>query len=118
MLNIYYLIKSYTAEHLKAALLRCLNRWGLDTTIRPVFFVTNNGRDIVKAIELHENWHHIPCYAHCLQLAVTIAMKKYAEFYNLRKECREIVRFFSRSTSPKDKLLEIQRTTNPEKELL
>ncbi|KOX70241.1 hypothetical protein WN51_05519 [Melipona quadrifasciata] len=90
----------------------------MDAIIRPAFYITDNGRNIVKAIELHENWRHIPCYAHCLQLAVKVAIKACPEFYNLRKKCREIVGFFTRLTSSKEKFIQIHRTINPEKQPL
>ena len=120
MLNLNHIRKSHTAEHLKTMLLTCLSTWRLNTSTitKPAFFITDNGRNIVKAIESHENWSLIPCYAHCLQLAVKSAMKKCANYFDLRKKCREIFEFFSRSTSCREKFLEIQRTNNPEEEPL
>ncbi|XP_076281274.1 E3 SUMO-protein ligase ZBED1-like isoform X2 [Lasioglossum baleicum] len=122
MLNLTELTESHTAEHLETVLLTSLRTWELNsnsnTLNKPLFFVTDNGHNIVKAIDSQENWKRIPCYAHCLELAVKSAMKQSTEYTGLRKKCEELVGFFSRSTSITEKFLHIQSTDNPHEEPL
>ncbi|KOX73568.1 hypothetical protein WN51_01387, partial [Melipona quadrifasciata] len=51
----------------------------------------------------------VPCFAHCLQLAVKQGLKKFELYNHVRRKCKKMVTFFSRSTTAKNKLITAQK---------
>lgn len=109
MLNLYRLRKSHTAENIKDVISICLNTWNISYTNTPIFFVTDNARNMVRAISLCKDWSRIPCFAHSLQLVVKMALKKFSLYAILRQQCKDIVNFFAKSTSARERFKEVQR---------
>lgn len=108
-----FVSESHTAENLHGCIEDALQEWNLTNEYRPIFIVSDNAPNMVKAIGLNENWERIPCFAHTLQLAIKDALKDTVGFGNIRKKCRSLVGFFSRSSTAHAKLDEMQVSINP-----
>lgn len=107
---------SHTGQNLYELLRSLLEEWNLLTAGKNIFFVTDNGRNIVKAIEIGEcedNWQRISCFAHTLQLCIGDAKKSCKNFKILVKKCRSIVGYFARYSVARAKLKRIQKLLNP-----
>jgi hypothetical protein len=64
--------KKHTAANLADMLLQVGREWKIDYKI--VGIVTDNAANSVSAVHLRK-WHHIPCYAHTLDLIVQTSIK-------------------------------------------
>lgn len=82
---------------------RVTDEW--DLTQKVNFAISDNARNIVRAIETELEWKHYGCYAHSLNLIVTTALKPVEEFI---EKIKNIVAHFKRSTSATDMLLSYQ----------
>ncbi|XP_053994525.1 E3 SUMO-protein ligase ZBED1-like [Hylaeus volcanicus] len=111
MLSLEHVPEKHTFKYLQSMILNCLQSWHFDVT-KYAFFTTDNGRNIAKAINTYSNWTRIPCFGHCLQLAIRSAMRNFTKYTELRKKCRAIVTFFSKSTTAKEKLVTVQKRIN------
>ena len=76
MLNLKHLPKKHTYKYIQNAILHCLQLWDIHTET-PAFITTDNGRNIVKAIDNYNKWSRVPCFSHCLQLAVKQGLENF-----------------------------------------
>lgn len=68
--------------------------------------MSDNAANITSAIGMNQNWHHIPCLAHILNL---IAQSGLGEIKNVHKKVKTIVEYFKRSTKANLKLKNTQK---------
>lgn len=97
------LTDSHTSEYICEKLNECLTRWNVDkATI--VAAITDNGANIVKAIDLLIGKRkHLPCCVHTLNLvAQTICQDKDISFKI--NNVKEIVKYFKQSVKAADRL--------------
>ena len=102
---------------------KLLSTWNIAD--KEIYFVTDNGRNIVKAINLEPSWTRVPCFAHTLQLVVDDVFPKKTqktnenpeteetEFGRLRKKCRSIAGYFSHSEDARKQLIHAQKDHDP-----
>ncbi|XP_043262245.1 E3 SUMO-protein ligase ZBED1-like [Colletes gigas] len=109
ILNLEHVPEKHTHKYIQSTIFNSLQTWSIDIE-KPAFFTTDNGRNIAKAINTYEKWTRIPCFGHCLQLVIKSAMKNYKEYEELRKRCRSIVTFFAKSTTAREKFMNVQKT--------
>lgn len=95
--------ESHTSSNLARELKRVTDEWNLTQKVN--FSISDNARNIVKAIETELEWKHYGCYAHSLNLIVTAALKPVE---GLIDKIKNIVAHFKRSTSATDMLLSYQ----------
>ena len=72
---------------------------------------TDNGSNIVCALNQHLKWPILPCFGHNLHLAVTNAVKNDARVMRALGVCRKLITTFSHSWKKCD-LTECQETLN------
>lgn len=65
--------ESHTSSNLIKELKRVTDESNLTQKVN--FAISDNARNIVKAIESELGWKHYGCYAHSLNLIVTAALK-------------------------------------------
>lgn len=63
----------HTAENLSNLLINGVATWGISNKISGI--ITDNAANIVAAVRL-TNWHHFPCFAHTINLAVQHSLKR------------------------------------------
>lgn len=99
---------SHTAEFIAKEITSVLTDWGMKD--QPVFFVTDSGANVKKAMSLLRNVTWRACFAHTLHLVVNsgIASKQVTDLPKLLAESRKIVGHFKRSTLASNKLLKTQ----------
>ena len=114
MLNFQHLPTTHTHRHIQDIPVNSLTTWGINTE-KQAFFTSDNGANVVKAINTRGNWTRIPCFAHCLQLAIKTGLKKYKQYEEIRKKCRAIVAFFARSTFARETFVQVQKSNDPDK---
>ncbi|XP_076284838.1 E3 SUMO-protein ligase ZBED1-like [Lasioglossum baleicum] len=113
MLNLHYLPKSHTSIYIQKTLVNLLSSWGINSMDKEIVFTTDNGRNLVKAIKLNKKWSRMPCFAHCLQLAIKCTLQKLPQYNDIRKKCRAIATYFSRSSTARQKFMETQKLLEP-----
>ena len=67
-LNISPLSESHTGKTINKLLQKLIAFWKLDDM--EIYFITDNGRNVVKAINLEPSWTRVACFAHTLQLVI------------------------------------------------
>ncbi|KAE8575740.1 hypothetical protein XENTR_v10003928 [Xenopus tropicalis] len=95
----------HTGELLAAGLQEALDSWGLSEH-RLVAITTDNGANIIKAIELH-NWTRFQCFGHRLHLAIETAMKD-DRIQRAVGVCKKIVAAFSYSWKKRREMAKVQ----------
>ena len=65
-----YFEESHTTDNLHDSIEDAFLEWNLHDENRPVFIITDNAPEIVKAVTMNNKWKRIPCFAHTLQLAI------------------------------------------------
>ena len=88
-------MESHTSGNLRQHLSDMIRSWNLDTLNMDIIFTTDNGRNIVKAIELEPGWERIPCFNHTLQLAIR-DVEKEIHYEQIASKVRKLVGFFKR----------------------
>lgn len=109
-------IKSPTPGSIKDVILTCLTSWKLYDDKKPLIFVTNNGRNIIKMIEMCQMWTWIPCFAHTLQMTIKATLKSISLYADTSKKWR-IMGSFVKSTSARKKFKQIQISMSPNNRL-
>lgn len=97
----------HTAVNLREILEGSIVEWGLEA--KPVFFVTDNGANIRKAVTDMAEKMALPCFAHTLQLCLDPAMTSIAD---LREKCRNLATYIRRNKNPRKKLRKYQKKHN------
>lgn len=95
--------ETHTSANLAKELKRVTDEWDLTNKVN--FAISDNARNIVKAIETELGWKHYGCYAHSLNLIVSGALRPLEE---LIENIKKIVAHFKRSTNATDMLLGYQ----------
>ncbi|XP_025423650.1 zinc finger BED domain-containing protein 1-like [Sipha flava] len=81
-----------------------LGYWNITEKVKVA--VSDNAANITSAIVMNQNWRHIPCLAHTLNL---IAQSGLSEMQNVHKKVKNIVEYFKRSTKANLKLKNAQK---------
>ncbi|CAK1599508.1 unnamed protein product [Parnassius mnemosyne] len=95
--------ESHTSANLTKALKNVTDEWNLTKKVN--FAISDNARNIVKAIETDLGWKHYGCFAHSLNLIVQSALRPIEQ---LVENIKKIVAHFKRSTTATDMLLGYQ----------
>lgn len=102
-----YFPDDHTGENIALGLREALAAWDLCEE-RQVAITTDNGTNIVKAVELNR-WTKIQCFGHRLHLAIENALKDNAQCINRATGiCRKIVGHLSHSWKKRVPLREAQ----------
>ncbi|CAG4999775.1 unnamed protein product [Parnassius apollo] len=97
---------SHTAQNLGMFIAEEVKKWGLQNKV--ICVVTDNAPNIVAAVR-NNNWRHIPCFAHSLNLVLGDGMKIiHAELSKIK----DIVAYFKRSSKALAKLSVMQNQLN------
>lgn len=80
--------ESHTSVNLAKELKRVTDEWNITSKVN--FAISDNARNIVKAIDTELGWKHYGCYAHSLNLTVAAALKPMEE---LIENVKKIVSF-------------------------
>lgn len=97
-------MESDTAVNLSLFLNNCFKNWNITEKVKVA--VSDNAANITSAIGTNQNWRHIPCLAHTLNL---IAQSRLGEIKNVHKKVKSIVEYFKRSTKANLKLKNAQK---------
>ena len=109
-----YFEESQTVGNLHDSIEDTSLEWNLHDENRPVFIITDNAPNIVKAVTMNNKWERIPCFAHTLQFAIKDAVSDAVGSDRMRMKCRSLVGFFARSSAAHAKLDEMQATFDTE----
>ncbi|CAK1589916.1 unnamed protein product [Parnassius mnemosyne] len=93
----------HTSENLALELKRITDNW--EITDKIVAAISDNAYNIKAAIRLN-NWKHIPCFAHTLNLIVQSALK---EIKDITTKIKQIVELFRRSPLASERLKNMQK---------
>lgn len=96
----------HSAENIAEELTRIFKQW--DILDKVYCIVTDNGANIVAAVNKHMRAKHLPCFAHTLNLVVQDAIKNTNEIKNVQEKIKRLVSFFHHSVKAMDKLREMQ----------
>lgn len=113
MLNLHHVKQSHTAQNIKNISRECLSTWKFYYANRPLIFVTDSGGNIVNPISMCKEQKHIPYFAHSIQLVIKSSLKKFPLYEIIKTKCRKIVGFFAKSTTSRQKCIEIQLSVSP-----
>lgn len=102
---------AHTAENLAAELTRITTEWNISNKVACV--VTDGCSNVVAAIRLN-NWNHLHCFAHLVNLIVSDSVNAEPSVLSLQKKCQDIVSYFHKSSKATDKLTSIQNRLNIE----
>ena len=108
-LQTLYLPQEHTGENIVDALLGTLESWNLDPT-KQTCITTDNGSNMISAVNNHLNWTNLSCFGHNLNLAIENSLKNDTRITRALGVCRRLVSTFSHSWSKK--LTEAQRELN------
>lgn len=92
-----------TASNLGAFLFQECKRWEIEQKITAA--VTDNAPNIVAAVKCN-NWRHVPCFAHTLNLIVKAGLKPIDPIVD---KVKGVVQFFKKSPHSLNKLHETQK---------
>ena len=110
----HYFEENHTAGNLHDSIEDAFLEWNLRDKNRPVFIITDNAPNIVKAVTMNNKSERIPCFAHTLQSVIKDAVSDTVGSDRMRKKCRCLVGFFARNSAAHAKLDEMQATFEPE----
>ncbi|XP_025411120.1 zinc finger BED domain-containing protein 1-like [Sipha flava] len=96
LLGCFNVVESHTAVNLSLFLNNCFKDWNITEKVKVA--VSDNAANITSAIVMNQNWRHIPCLAHTLNL---IAQSGLGEIKRVHKKVKNIVEYFKRSTKAK-----------------
>ncbi|XP_040294327.1 E3 SUMO-protein ligase ZBED1-like [Bufo bufo] len=108
-LDTFYMPEAHTAANLAVAIKNVLSQWEIPQD-KVTAFTTDNGSNIVKALR-EMSQKRIPCFGHCLHLAVMASLDDDRCQAVIRK-CRLIVSSFSSSWKLQLRLCEKQTEQN------
>lgn len=93
----------HTADNLAQELMRIVDNWAI--THKVVAATSDNANNIKAAIKIN-NWKHIPCFAHLLNLIVQSALR---EIKATTSKIKHIVELFRRSPLASERLKSMQK---------
>lgn len=92
-----------TSEELANFLMGITKKWSIENKISAV--VTDNAPNIVNAIKLN-NWRHVPCFAHVLNIGIQHALN---HIKPIMTKIKNIVEFFKQISSALNKFQNVQK---------
>ena len=98
--------EDHTGENISDVLKGCLASWKL-TEDKQVCLTTDNGANIVCAADIL-GWPRLPCFGHCLNLAVTKSLDSDTRVKRALGVARKIVSAFSMSWKKRQDLAKAQ----------
>lgn len=104
LLGCFNVVESHTAVNLSLFLNNSFKEWNITEKVKVA--VSDNAANITSAIGMNQNWRHIPCLAHTLNL---IAQSGLGEIKNVHKKVKTVVEYFKRSTKANLKLKNAQK---------
>ncbi|XP_022162105.1 zinc finger BED domain-containing protein 1-like [Myzus persicae] len=104
LLGCFNVVESHTAVNLSLFLNDCFKEWNITEKVKVA--VSDNAANITSAIGMNQNWRHIPCLAHTLNL---IAQSGLGEIKHVHKKVKTIVEYFKQSTKANLKLKNTQK---------
>jgi zinc finger BED domain-containing protein 1 (E3 SUMO-protein ligase ZBED1) len=107
-LETFYMPEDHDGPNLSENLLRVMEDWGIKEKVCGI--TTDNGSNIVRAARLL-GMIRIPCFGHCLHLAVLSALNE-PKIQKLLGKCRKITSTFSSSWKRQLKLTKKQTELN------
>ena len=106
VLETFFLPEDHTGDNIANALRGTLESWKLGED-KQVGITTDNGSNIIKATD-NLKWRRLPCFGHCLNLAVTNTIKHNDRVCRALAVARKIVSSFSMSWKKRRDLAKIQ----------
>lgn len=110
VLESFFLPEDHTGDNIADALTGTLESWNLATK-NQVCITTDNGANVIKAAETLK-WLRLPCFGHCLNLAVTNTLKHNSRVSRGLAVGRKIVSAFSMSWKKRRDMTGIQLEKN------
>lgn len=110
-LQTLYLPQEHTGENISEALTETLESWNLDPK-KQVCITTDNGSNMINAVNTHLNWTRLSCFGHNLNLAVENSFKNETRVSRAVGVCRKLVSTFSHSWNKKQSLTQAQQELN------
>lgn len=105
--GVFKLTQAHTAAHISEVLVNSLAEFSINKE-NIIAVVTDNGANIVKAIhDIFGKNHHIPCFAHTLNLVCDTSLNT-PEVSDVIGKCRDIVVWFKRRVKANDNLNHLQ----------
>ena len=101
VLNTTRLTTTHTSENLAAALKGITDHWGITAKVHCC--ISDSANNIKRAIRLNQ-WNHLPCLAHTINLIVAGAISHDEELVILVDHVKKIVGFFHHSSKAMDTL--------------
>lgn len=101
-----FLPVDHTGENIAEAIRSVNDTWNLSRE-KLVCMTTDNGTNVIKASEVL-NYQRLPCFGHCLNLAVTNTLKEDARVTRALGVARKIVSSFSMSWKKRRDLTKLQ----------
>ena len=99
--------KHHTADNLCEVMTETLTQWKLEMD-QQVCITTDNGSNITCAATSRLRWMRLPCFSHCLHLAVVNSTKDDSRVQRTVSLCRKLVSTFSHSWKKKRDLNKTQ----------
>ena len=116
VLNTTRLTDSHTSENLAEVLMRITDHWEITDKVHCC--VSDSAANIKRAIHLNQ-WNHLPCLAHTINLIVAAAIHHDEELVSLLDRVKKVVSFFHHSTKAMDTLcLNQTRLDLPDRKLV
>uniref|UniRef100_A0A1X7V732 DUF659 domain-containing protein n=1 Tax=Amphimedon queenslandica TaxID=400682 RepID=A0A1X7V732_AMPQE len=110
-LQALYLPADHTDSNIPDALLSTQENCRLDQ-LKQACITTDNGANIVCALNRHLHWPHLPCFGHNLHLAVSNSIKSDERVKRALGICRKIAAACSYHWKKKHQLAEAQQSMN------
>lgn len=106
VLSTHEIISDHSGLNISEAIKSILDKWEINEKV--VTVVTDNAKNMKKAVINDLKITHHPCVAHTLNLLVQDAIKDNAKLNELLTKCRAIITYFKQSTKAVYKLREVQ----------
>ena len=99
--------EAHTARNIKTELEDIMSSWDIKDKVFAI--VTDNASNMVAAVGLMDI-HHIPCFAHTLNLVVIDSLKELTGFSATRKKVKAIATYFHMSVKASEELCNAQKS--------
>ncbi|KAL7290603.1 hypothetical protein TKK_0015365 [Trichogramma kaykai] len=101
---------AHTGDNIHEHLINILTEWGIDFYGRDrVIWVTDNGKNIKKAVSKEPEWSRLSYFAHTLQLCVNDCKSSIPTLSTLIEQCSSVVGHFARSSKSSETFDDYQR---------
>ncbi|KAL7292600.1 hypothetical protein TKK_0013731 [Trichogramma kaykai] len=101
---------AHTGGNIHEHLINILTEWGIDFHGRDrVIWVTDNGKNIKKAVSKEPEWSRLSCFAHTLQQCVNDCKSSIPTLSTLIEQCSSVVGHFAGSSKSSETFDDYQR---------